>query len=40
MRGTLLGRIIDEGFATYFSHIYAGGGISPARALGYTNDEW
>ncbi len=38
--GTLLHRIIDEGLATYFTVLYWNGEVSPAAALGYTDDEW
>jgi hypothetical protein len=38
--GTLLDRIIDEGFATYFSVLYRDGELTPAGALGYTEAEW
>lgn len=38
--GTLLARIVEEGFASYFSRLYWGRGLTPARALGYTEAEW
>ncbi len=38
--GTLLHRMLDEGFATWFSVRYWRGELSPAAALGYTHDEW
>lgn len=36
---TLLRPIIEEGFVSYFSALYHGG-IPPARALGYSDQEW
>ncbi len=38
--GTLLGRIVSEGFATWFADLYWGDSLSAAQALGYTDDEW
>lgn len=38
--GTLLGRILSEGFATWFADTYWGDTLSAAEALGYTRDEW
>lgn len=38
--GTLLNRIVDEGFATYAGRQYWGKDFSPAQALGYTEAEW
>lgn len=38
--GTLLYRMIDEGFATFIADEYWGAGLSPADALGYTEDQW
>ena len=38
--GTLLHTMLQEGFATYFSVLYSDGAVSPARALGYSQEEW
>lgn len=38
--GTVLGRVVGEGFASYVAWVYAGGDRTPAQALGYTDDEW
>lgn len=38
--GTVLLRALDEGFATWIADLYWGHGVSPADALGYTEDEW
>ena len=38
--GTLLGRMVGEGFATWFADLYWGDSVSAAQALGYTDDEW
>ena len=41
--GTVLDRIISEGFATYFNYLYwnnEGQEISPAKSVGYTEQEW
>lgn len=38
--GSLLYRMIDEGFATFVADEYWGAGVSPADALGYTEDQW
>ncbi len=37
--GTLLERMIDEGFATYFAQVYSRGRMSPSQTLGYTEAE-
>jgi hypothetical protein len=39
-RGTVLHRIIDEGFASFVADQYWGVGLSPAEALGYTDEQW
>ena len=39
-RGSLLYRMIDEGFATFIADEYWGVGLSPAEALGYTAEQW
>jgi hypothetical protein len=39
-RGTVLERIIGEGFATYVAWVHAGGRLSPAQALVYDPAEW
>jgi hypothetical protein len=39
-RGSLLYRMIDEGFATFIADEYWGAGLSPAEALGYTPEQW
>jgi hypothetical protein len=39
-RGTLLSAIISEGFACYFTDRYWGDSMTPAEALGYSEDEW
>jgi hypothetical protein len=39
-RGSLLYRMIDEGFATFIADEYWGAGLSPAEALGYTAEQW
>ncbi len=39
-RGTVLGSIIEEGFATYLGDLYFGEEVSPRQALGYSEDEW
>jgi hypothetical protein len=39
-RGSLLYRIIDEGFATFVADEYWGIGLSAAQALGYTPEQW
>ena len=38
--GSLLYRMIDEGFASFVADEYWGAGLSPADALGYTEDQW
>ena len=38
--GTVLHRIVSEGFASYVAFVYGGGSISPARALHYSDAEW
>ncbi len=38
--GTLLQRMVDEGFASYLAVVYWRGQLSPAAAVGYTSDEW
>jgi hypothetical protein len=40
LEGTLLGSILSEGFATYFSVLFHDGAVSPAEALGYSPQEW
>lgn len=37
---TLLHRIIEEGFVSYFAVQYAAGSLSAAQSLGYTEEEW
>ena len=37
--GTLLERIVGEGFATWFSDMYWGDSLSAAQALGYSDEE-
>jgi hypothetical protein len=39
-RRSLLYRMIDEGFATFVADEYWGVGLSPAEALGYTQEQW
>jgi hypothetical protein len=39
-RGTLLHRLIDEGFASYIADEYWGVGFSAAESVGYTDAEW
>jgi hypothetical protein len=38
--GTVLDRVVGEGFASYVAWVYAGGERTPAQALGYSDDEW
>jgi hypothetical protein len=38
--GTVLHRMISEGFASYVAWVYGQGRLTPARALGYSDDEW
>ncbi|MGE5090528.1 MAG: DUF2268 domain-containing putative Zn-dependent protease [Bacillota bacterium] len=39
-RGTVLDRIVSEGFASYVAWVYAGGRRTPAQALMYPEDGW
>jgi uncharacterized protein YjaZ len=39
-QGAVLGRIVNEGLASYAGYIYAAGRQTPAQSLGYTQDEW
>ena len=39
-RGTVLDRIVSEGFASYVAWVYAGGRRSPAQALMYPETGW
>lgn len=38
--GTVLHRIVAEGFASYVAALFAGGVADGARAVGYTSAEW
>lgn len=38
--GTVLERIVSEGFASYVAWVYAGGALTPAEALVYDDAEW
>ena len=38
--GTVLHRIVAEGFATYVAWVHGAGERTPARALGYSDEEW
>jgi|GEM_PF-429602 len=38
--GTVLHRVIAEGFASYVAWLHAAGAASPARAIGYSEEEW
>ena len=38
--GTVLHRIVSEGFASYVAWVYGGGAVSPAGALMYTEAQW
>ncbi|HEU5050355.1 MAG TPA: DUF2268 domain-containing putative Zn-dependent protease [Gemmatimonadales bacterium] len=38
--GTVLHRIVGEGFASYVAWVYAGGKRTPAEALMYREQEW
>lgn len=38
--GTVLDRIISEGFASYVAWVHGGGSRSEARSLMYSEDEW
>ena len=38
--GTVLHRIVSEGFASYVAFVHGAGRMTPARALGYSPDEW
>lgn len=38
--GTVLDRVVGEGFATYVAGVYAGGERAAARNLGYSDAEW
>jgi uncharacterized protein YjaZ len=38
--GTVLDRTVSEGLASYVAWVYARRPGSPARALGYTEEEW
>jgi hypothetical protein len=38
--GTVLHRMISEGFASYVAWVYSAGARTPAQALGYTEEEW
>lgn len=38
--GTVLGSIIEEGFATYLNDLYFGDEMSPRESLGYSESEW
>jgi hypothetical protein len=37
---TLLHRIVEEGFVSYFAVQYAAGSLSAAESLGYTDEQW
>ncbi len=37
---TVLGFIIEEGFATYLNDLYFGEEMSPRQSLGYSESEW
>lgn len=39
-RGTVLERIVSEGFATYVNYLYWKRRFPQARSLGYTDEEW
>lgn len=39
-RGTVLHRIISEGFATYVATVHSHGAMTPAQALWYSPAEW
>jgi hypothetical protein len=38
--GSVLDRIVSEGFASYVSFVYGAGRLTPAQAIGYTETEW
>lgn len=39
-RGTVLGSIIEEGFASFLNDLYFGDEMSPRQSLGYSEAEW